>query len=1555
MTMKSKMRKKLIAFMLCMVLVICNSVSILADAPAAATTTTEKQVKETGTAKSEGASEEEQSADDEKDTSEQSDEESAPETETTEKKEETTEATTEDKEDATTATTTKAKEETTEATETGDKDQTTGAEDDSDKKDKTSETSEEETTETTEKTTETTEEASTEKAEETTQSPAYDGKYEDSTVTISVSAEAGIVPEGAELSVTPIVKTDITDDMSDEDKVKAEEVNAQYDLTEKKLTEDSEANEETMEGFLAYDISFIVDGEEVEPNGDVKVVMDFKEAAVPEDVSENATVAVKHLKEVESAADGVVVEDMSEKATVESTDKAEVQKVEMTSDSFSTFTITWTTSGYTITVHYVNEKYQEITSGNVQKDDILINDESKEIVLSEYVSGKTIDGYKYSGMASLGKPDLDEDGNVIGTVSNIAIIRCNNNSLQYKRNNDSQIWRSWDSDLGYHVYLVYNTQSNSTSAVIETINNNAENITINLFDYTTGNTETSKYEGGKYTNQQGINSGHTLKFMSNTTNLATTHINGWTGGSRINSGIVKNTLENGYPSLISNNERLAYLFNPDSSVDGKTVYGNTNYLLTKDSDGYFSFDSDKNYAEFDTESREFTVYSRGLKVFYPFDAFSEVAGKTLESFHGGSVGLGAGSANHYFGMTMSATFFQPKGGKVNGNDMVFEFSGDDDVWVFIDDKLVLDLGGIHDEASGSINFATGEVRVNGDIQHGKGLFDILEEDTFEDYSQHTIKFFYLERGNNASNCKLKFNLPTIPENSIFVAKEVVDEENKAVDYAGDIDFQFNIKKEIEGELQNYALEPYEIYEESIKVDDGTTDENGNFTLKHGQMAVFAGFSAIDEYQITETGAFLNGYAVSYNGKNITIGNTTDEEGYTIYSASTDRLVAGADNSVVFRNAVTDTTSLKIRKEFKQSTNTDDKNFQIKIAFEGKAYTGSYRIDGKSNSETAVNGIISLKANETAIISGLPYGTSFEIYEIQDGSYLPTYVISDTGIYDASIPVEDDNAVYTVSGKVMGKDQAQVTIINDKVSIASGTTSVTINKSWYEEEKYSALIPDSITVTLYQDVNHNGEYDTNDTIVTEDANGSPISAEVTITKINNWQYVWNNLPADTDYVVKETYPNGFEWKTTKYSNELSNFQELGRVTSCKNTRFNLGKNNMLLIKKTDGNYYLWTVYDLKLTDDQIKEIAAKLKEFKLNGSGNLNLDNLQYDWGISSEDAGITLSKTEAGWQLAFAGTSVWSMFWNFKYDRTEHISLINQIDDDLKTEVNVNKEWRGGNDSRQNVTVELIPTVDNQKLTAEQINWSGEVSIKLDQASEWKHTYENLPYYYYDTVTKTYKKIIYTVTETGMNNDFFEMKPGEVVGNYFFEVQTNGENDFTIINTKVEQWAICKVSSSDNNLTLGGAKFTLTKEGEETPSYYGFSNSDGYVGWFEKENPTEDDGPIMFLPDGTYVMEEIEAPSGYQKTDEKWTIVIENYALKEIRDGDGNIVPEMKSVTREATTIKRYLFENDIVYDLPSAGGPGVYWYTLSGTLLMIGAALIVYRQKRKREVLLRK
>ena len=346
--MKSKMRKKLIAFMLCMVLVICNSVSILADAPAAATTTTEKQVKETGTAKSETTSEEnkssdENSADNDKETSkqsadskkEESDGEKAPETKTTEKKKETTVATTETKEDDSTETTTKAKEETTEAAEKGGKDETTETKDDSDKKDKTTETSEETDKD---KTTEAKKEAA-----------PTELTYDDENVKVTVSAVAeGAIPADATLKVVPILKDDT-------------ETKDQYTEVEQKIQEKAAETETEIKGFLAYDITFVdKDGNEIEPNSEVKVSMEYKEAALPAEITaedaKTSEVSVMHLEEDDAGNVSKVV-DMGEAGkvdTLETTDAKQVEKVEVKTESFSVFTITWS---------YDNGRYDEFTIG----------------------------------------------------------------------------------------------------------------------------------------------------------------------------------------------------------------------------------------------------------------------------------------------------------------------------------------------------------------------------------------------------------------------------------------------------------------------------------------------------------------------------------------------------------------------------------------------------------------------------------------------------------------------------------------------------------------------------------------------------------------------------------------------------------------------------------------------------------------------------------------------------------------------------------------------------------------------------------------------------------------------------------------------------------------------------------------------------------------------------------------------------------------------------------------------------------------------------------------
>lgn len=169
---------------------------------------------------------------------------------------------------------------------------------------------------------------------------------------------------------------------------------------------------------------------------------------------------------------------------------------------------------------------------------------------------------------------------------------------------------------------------------------------------------------------------------------------------------------------------------------------------------------------------------------------------------------------------MSSRFVQPKGGKTNADKpMTFEFAGDDDVWVFIDDVLVGDIGGIHTSAKLTIDFQTGEIKVN-DSPDGTLLskFQEAKQDTtkgfkgntFAEGTNHTLKFFYLERGATDSNMKLKYNLVTVPESDIIK----FDQDGKFVQGAK---FQlYKTDKDFKNELEPLGS--------------GTTDEAGHLTL-----------------------------------------------------------------------------------------------------------------------------------------------------------------------------------------------------------------------------------------------------------------------------------------------------------------------------------------------------------------------------------------------------------------------------------------------------------------------------------------------------------------------------------------------------------------------------------------------------------------------------------------------------------------------------------------------------------------------------------------------------
>lgn len=312
-------------------------------------------------------------------------------------------------------------------------------------------------------------------------------------------------------------------------------------------------------------------------------------------------------------------------------------------------------------------------------------------------------------------------------------------------------------------------------------------MTINLFDYWVTDAQSNSISGNS-----GINSGHQLQFTDG--NKA--GINGWSGSGAPTSYVSSTLPDDGYPQITAGthgsdrsgrlsytSESLAYLFDW-STQPGKEAHLGVKGLL-QTIDGYYEYDSQDNFASYDAATNSFKVYdSPAVKydgpagkfngMFFPFNSASQVYANTSAE---------SSTLNHHFGLSMSTQFIQPAEDGVAGmtdyngktRDMEFEFSGDDDVWVYIDDVLVGDLGGIHDLAKLSINFHTGDVKVN-DKSVGtlKSLFEAagvstgnFSGDTFAADSQHTLKFYYLERGAAASNMHLKFNLVTQPVSELL--------------------------------------------------------------------------------------------------------------------------------------------------------------------------------------------------------------------------------------------------------------------------------------------------------------------------------------------------------------------------------------------------------------------------------------------------------------------------------------------------------------------------------------------------------------------------------------------------------------------------------------------------------------------------------------------------------------------------------------------------------------------------------------------------------------------
>lgn len=812
--------------------------------------------------------------------------------------------------------------------------------------------------------------------------------YEDDNVVIKVSAvKEGAIPEGTSLQVTPIEK--------DSDS---------YADVEKHLNDSAEEKTYSVAGFFAYDISLIdPDNNEIEPDGNVRVTMNYKNEALPEEVNADASsldVTVIHLEENADGTEKQVVDmvaDENEEASVETDSEAKVSRAEFITDSFSEYAIAW----------YAN-----------------------------------------------------------------------------------------------------NSEALTT---IETVDHSSSGITMRMIDM-------EGYTNDEYSIQ---------KSGRNTTRFY--FPGGGYGNGNIKKGLLNTVLaSNGYPTTVNSNgsQNLEGLFGGGTTVNhlfSKTTYENT---------GYYEYSSFQNYAYLGNGTN-FTVYNQigtpfknNGSYFYRrgnFMPYNAISANGIADYRerydedGNDLGKDGrllhttqGTNNYFFGMYMGANFLQPKNGKVSAgqnsstkNPMIYEFNGDDDMWIYIDKVLVLDIGGVHDAHSGYINFATGEVGwydcnkgnkpvlskttlktifqkagyfPDGSKWSNSKVDDYFTGNTFKDYTVHSFKMFYMERGAGASNLHMKFNLQAIPEGQIEVKKELSNtdkEKYSNVDFAFQVYAQ-KVKSTDANGNETYYDDKYELLDSAVDkatgqpitfTSEGFEDSKGNvktydsvFHLKPDQSAIFKGLKANRKYYVVEVGVNAQEYdRIIINGVKYIAFDEDEQVSGVITDVKTDEKTVEARPVVICTNncSAYNSRELRITKQMKEGqTSADTFSFKIQLSNDAKenqslvpyANGEYYLLDGDDNywyyengklknngdgakvcGTTDANGIVTgIPVGYTVVVAHILSGTSFKVEEVNlnEVDYLNPVTTIKEGTVGNSTVADADGAI------LLGTD-AEMTVTNSK--------------------------------------------------------------------------------------------------------------------------------------------------------------------------------------------------------------------------------------------------------------------------------------------------------------------------------------------------------------------------------------------------------------------------------------------------------------------------------------------------------------------------------------------
>lgn len=1001
------------------------------------------------------------------------------------------------------------------------------------------------------------------------------------------------------------------------------------------------------------------------------------------------------------------------------------------------------------------------------------------------------------------------------------------------------------------------------------------------------------------------------------------------------------------------------------------------------SDGYFLQPTDQ-VVKGQTAESGFPATANGN--YFPFNTSSQ-SGK-------------AAQLNYGFGQKIEIDFRLTQDGTVKNTENVdvpieFDFSGDDDVWVFIDDKLVLDVGGGHAVVTGTINFKDKTSTVSrvknssggGATQDVRYSFGNLFGDDFYSTS-HTLTMFYMERGLWESNMKITFNFPD--ENKFWVEKQV--ETPNVNSLFADAVATLN-HSTFEFDIQNLAT-----HEGETATPSTTKTKTYNNTFTASEVSKYG--NKVTDLQPNDTTFGKTSVKWKASGYR----STTDTQDNTENRLISIRPTGGGQFSATDddENLLTDYMTFEVYNTYDgNNTENGSSPFVALVDSSGHrigawagdvGYKGANNRTGKQTWNTISIDLAALKAKSV-------YGTTeFDfaaIKEVRIGYWNnSTMHVSNIQFHKAAViqqltgftTAQKDIPSYgsVTSKTLMPATGAQYSL---KTAGTVGTSKEVINNgTLYLKDDQTATFADQFRRGSYIYVSEKNIdpnvfdtkwtiYDNNVAVSSEqlknptsttDLKGTQVESVTNVSglTVNDGRKELN--PQDSSITVPEnailfrsySEPDnevsamnvGVKYVNTLKTGSLSITKaQVGTVfTAGEEFRFRITFSNVAGMNLEDN---------VEADSDIIEEFTLAVGETKkfenIPAGTNYILEEVLDDTSDTSVHSITTSGGNDSFTQLSsnrVTGIIVADSDNNF-----DAVTFTNTKNPTVA--VQGEKHWKNadGSELTENLPEYIVIKVQSKivgssddtyqdvyKLDENGVATSEILTVQVRADDNWKFNIENLPKYEsYNTSTGAgTNELVYKVVETQIkfaNQDTLVNIENGRGGGY----QVSYDEAGNVINTLVPESTIklTKVDAVDENLTLSDVEFKLEKLGDDGETWSEISTKVTGNGDGDTES-----GVLYFdeLENGTYRLTETKAANGYSLLKEPVTIVISRPNGYKIND-ESHPETDVQDDTIEITISNRAKF------DLPATGGYGRYIVILGG-LVLAGLGLLMYRLQKRRK-----